>query len=397
MKPNPRSNDPIVIVGGGPVGLLLASRLGQRGIPCILVEKRLEPPGWSHAIGVTPASLAILKRGGLDAAFISRGVTVERARVFDDWGEVGVLDFHGLPSEFPFILSIPQSETISLLTENLHRLPLVTFCTGLELQALTVEADRVRLSLAVAGGRQAVELAARWVIGCDGHNSTIRSLAGFPFQRRSYSPSFVMGEYEDKTGWGREARLFFTRFGSLESFPLPDRMRRWVVLLPPGCEEPGVPKLLESRTRLICGQSLEGLGRAQEMTFVPERLLASSFFRGRVILAGDAAHVMSPIGGHGMNMGLGDAEHLAGLFPDLDEPGRAGPLLELYDKRRRAAFETASVRAAAGMWLGTRTGRHASSVRARLFKWALHSRPMAGRLSRHYAMLPTPSEMAPAG
>lgn len=396
MNEERQNNDPIVIVGGGPVGLLLANRLGQRGIPCLLIEKRLAQPDWSRSIGVTPASLAILKRAGLDAAFIGRGVAVKRARVFDDWNEVGTLDFGGLPTEFPFILSIPQSETMSILTENLHHLPLVTFCTGLELQGMTVEGDRARLSLGVAGGRQEVELTARWVIGCDGHDSTVRFLAGFPFSRQCYTPSFVMADYDDKTDWGREARLYFTRFGSLESFPLPGGKRRWVVLLPPGCEDQGSPNLLESRTSLICGHSLAGLNSSLKTTFVPERLLAHTFFRGRAILAGDAAHVMSPIGGHGMNVGFGDVEHLAGLFPDLDEPGRAEALLEGYDRRRRVAFEAASRRAAAGMWLGTRTGRHASSVRARCFRWALHSPALSDRLSRHFAMLSTPAGMAPA-
>lgn len=377
---------PVVIVGAGPVGLLLALLLGRQNIPCVLVDKRQAQPDWSRAIGVTPPSLSILKAAGVYSLIREHGIPIERARVFDGDREIGHLDFTGLPTEFQFILSVPQSETMSILTEALRRLKSVIFCPGLELRALNPQEDGVEVLLAPTGKTEAIRLDAEWVMGCDGSDSTTRALAGIPFSRRPYPQSFVMGDFLDGTGWGAEARLYFTPEGSIESFPLPEQRRRWVVLRTRESDRKPVDFLAEQVAR-VCGERLKGEACADETIFTPEHLLAETYWKGRVILAGDAAHVMCPIGGQGMNVGFADADYLASILPLLNDPAHRNRLLENYARNRRDAFRLASLKAASGMWLGTRLGRRQSAFRSLFFHWALHTPAVSSNLSRHFAMV----------
>lgn len=382
-------NNPILIVGAGPVGLLLAHRLGRQGLPCVLIDRRRFQPDWARSAAITPPSLAILKNAGLCRLLLERGLNVERARVFDESGEIGALDFSGLPSEFRFILSLPQADTLAILTDALLPLKSVTFCPGIELRGLAQNGDSVRAVLGFPGTPSTFSLNAAWVVGCDGHDSATRTLAGISITRHADEPAFVMGDYADRTGWGAEARLFFTPLGSLETFPLPGRLRRWVALRPAERKNEPLSDFLEETARLVCGERLSGGDFVEDTAVAPSRMLADAFWKGRVILAGDAAHVMSPLGGQGMNTGFADADYLAAILPLLDDPAHRERLLKDYDWNRKKAFSLASDRASYGMWLGARAGRRTSAFRSYFFRLILQSTPASKQLSRRYAMVPS--------
>jgi 2-polyprenyl-6-methoxyphenol hydroxylase-like FAD-dependent oxidoreductase len=381
---------PVLIIGAGPAGLLLANRLGRQGVECLLVDKRRFHPENGRAIALTPPSLSILKRMDLLTPFLDRGVKVEEARVYAERTEVGTLHFRGGPAEFPFVLSIPQNTGLSLLTGRLREYRSVIFCSGLELKGLIPESGGVRALLGVPGGNASVGVDASWVIGCDGRSSRTRAAAGIGFSYESDSPRFVMGDYKDRTEWDPEARLYFTDQGSLESFPLPGGKRRWIASAPAGGQGTGP---LEARARRLCGVDLHGLACSAATDYVSERLLADTFWNGRVILAGDAAHVMSPIGGQGMNTGLADADWLGSLIPMLGSPGEACRLLNDYERNRKKAFQTACARAAAGLSLGPGPTVRTSAFRSFFFTWERHAPTAAERLARYAG---PPREREPA-
>jgi 2-polyprenyl-6-methoxyphenol hydroxylase-like FAD-dependent oxidoreductase len=229
-----------------------------------------------------------------------------------------------------------------------------------------------------------------FLAGCDGGDSRARTLAEIVTTGDSYPQTFVMADFADASGFGREAHLFFTRHGSVESFPLPGDRRRWIVqtlqlLRPPP------PGLLVDTVRQRTGVDLVDSDCSFESAFAVRHRLAQRYFQGRVALCGDAAHLMSPVGGQGMNVGFGDAVALAGVLTrGLRRGADAEPLLADYSRRRQAVAKIAIDRAARGMWMGTRRGRLAGLWREPLLRLLL-SPPLCRKLPAYFAMLTLPA------
>jgi 2-polyprenyl-6-methoxyphenol hydroxylase-like FAD-dependent oxidoreductase len=222
------------------------------------------------------------------------------------------------------------------------------------------------------------------VIGCDGSGSSVRTLAGIGWRGGAYRDRYLMADLPDVSGLGARAEIRLHRAGLLESFPLPDGWRRVVVRVPdePGtfATEPGGEVGAGSArsgpvdprvAAWVCALAGERGGErydadAARMTSTVgiERRLATRFVLGRVALAGDAAHVLSPIGGQGMNLGWLDAVALAeAVARGLERgPGALRTELEAYGQRRRRAALVAAWRAD----VNTRLGRPVGPLAARL-------------------------------
>lgn len=376
----------VLVVGAGPTGLVLANRLGQQGIACVVVDQASGPPTQSMAIGIMPPSLDILRELDLDQPLIRRGVPVSRAYVYEEGQQLGCVAFDHIPSRYPFILSLPQRTTIELLENSLARWPCVQLRRDTELVGWREDDERVFATVQTPTGT--AQIAARFLAGCDGHRSAVRKLAGIPAVESRYGTHFAMADYHDQSDLGPAAHLFFGSRGSVESFPLPGNLRRWIVLTPP---EHGADDKVAVICRRVCEETGHDLSRQEPLAhsrFAPKWLLCGRFHRGRIVLAGDAAHVMSPIGGQGMNSGFADVEHLSDVLVRILRRGAAPtPLLRTYTQFRRRSFRTAAARAARGMWLGTRTGRFASKLRSWLIRGVLLRRPIGPRLAPYFAMM----------
>jgi len=380
----------VLIVGAGPVGLLLANLLGVRGIRTLVCDQRTSPLVGSMAIGVTPPSLEILRPLGLDTVLREAGVPVRHAEVHESRRFLGRLDFAGIASAYPFFLSIPQERTVEILRDNLRKFPCVQVQDGMEFTGLSQGAGGVQTGWHQVTSRLGFQLHARLLAGCDGHRSRVREAAGLTVRERLYPQRFIMGDFLDHSGLGAEARLFFTPEGSVESFPLPGGWRRWILQIGDLNSESPTEHLIRNVRRLTG----HGLG-ADPVRFVSpfgaKRMIANRYHAGRVFLAGDAAHVMSSIGGQGMNTGFADAEMLAELLDHaLRRPEALPAGAAAYDRIRRAAFEVAATRAERGMWLGTLRGRVASCCRGLFIRRVLFSRVIRHRLAPHFAMLTIP-------
>ena len=389
MTSIPKSYDAdVIVVGAGPCGTFLANLLGQMGLSCLLLEKRLELSASSMAIGVMPPSLQRLSHLNLTEPILEAGCRVTRASIANEKTLLGTLDLSHLPPPFNYVLSIPQSELVRILRHNLQAWPLVRLLLGQEVQAATQTHHGVLLETRDTANGKTATLSARFAIACDGSRSPMRTYAGIPIRGKAYAVSFMMGDFPESTPWAGEARLFFTPTGSIESFPLPQARRRWVIQANPTLAN---ATAIVQRVEEITGIALEA-GQAEWVTtFTPERRLCRHYFKGRVILCGDAAHVMSPIGGQGMNTGLADAWHLATVLQRLCNTG-APPekLLARYAHCRRHAFRIAANRAARGMWLGTRKGHRAASLRSLLVRHVLFGTSLRYHLAPYFAMLTIP-------
>lgn len=387
MNPSPSAPDcDVAIVGAGPVGLLLANLLGPTGLKVVVLEKNLAPPSHSRAIGITPPSLEILGSVGLADAFVVRGVKIQDVHVHGISGQIGICSFRELPGAHSYILSLPQQQTLSLLEQHLRLTPNVALLRGREVAQVESAGEQVTVGFT----ESAPKMTARFVIACDGWRSPIRQQLQIPVRERRYGCHFVMGDFIDSSGMAEEAHLFFTPDGAVESFPLPGGIRRWIVqtpgpllMIPRGY----ISRIVQQRAGIV----LDAASQLNHSTFNPQRLDCASLYRGRVILCGDAAHAMSPIGGQGMNVGFADAEMLAGLLPGMVRgAGDHAEKLERYEQERRRAARIAANRAAQGMWLGTWTGGSASWLRDVILGGVLLQGPFARLMASRFAMMDVP-------
>ncbi len=203
----------------------------------------------------------------------------------------------------------------------------------------------------------------KYMVACDGNKSDVRNFLRVPFVGSRYKYTFFMGDFIDKSGFNNEAHLFFTKKGPVESFPLPGEKRRWIV------ETKGLLKnpqkdFLENEVKRKTGINLKDSKKISESPFGVQHYLNKTYFKNRILFCGDSAHVMSPIGGQGMNTGFADAEFCANILKDvLAKNGDPFILFRKYQYYRKKAAKVATKRAYSSMRIGTMKGFISSGIR----------------------------------
>jgi 2-polyprenyl-6-methoxyphenol hydroxylase-like FAD-dependent oxidoreductase/2-polyprenyl-3-methyl-5-hydroxy-6-metoxy-1,4-benzoquinol methylase len=353
----------VLIVGGGPVGLLLAGLLGKSGRSVMLIESSSGVASRSMAIGITPPSLQILDTLGLAESFINKGVVLRHAYVHEGNRPIGQIRFDRGNDRYSFIVIHPQSQTMCLLRDYVSAMKNVRLLYGWKITGMSTRNDTV---LATARNLETSEenvFCASLAAACDGARGAISAMLGIQKKFHAYQPVFTMMDFTDRSPLGRDAHVFFGPERPVESFPLPGGCRRWIVRS--GWIDRGdLSDSFEAAIARLTGITLDIRDRRDESNFQPQWAIAKQFYRGRVVLCGDAAHVMSPIGGQGMNTGFADAYVLAGAFDSILQ-GDASPerTLKQFERLRKTAFIAAARRAAMGMTLGVWKGRIQSAAR----------------------------------
>ncbi len=372
----------VIIVGAGPVGLMLAALLGKRGRSVLVLEKKASRASGSNAIGVSPPSLALLAKLGLAEDLALWGAPIKRVEVHGEAQKVlGEVNF-----DKP-ILAVPQNVTEMLLEHKIKEFQTVTVEYGWEYQSFDQGPGFLMAMFQDAAGNPRAERGA-YLVGCDGSKSLVREHIDIVHQPKRFDSTFLMGDYTDATGWGDVAHLFFTRHGAVESFPLGQGKRRWIVQTQQYMDVPG--SYLEDQVALRTGTVLDPATRTWQSPFGIHRWISRHYAWGRVYLAGDSAHQMSPIGGQGMNTGFADAEFLAALLdarlehPDSDKTEQWNAL---YSRVRRRAGRVAAARSELSMRVGTVRGGW-SEFRNLVLKWGL--KLLRHQIPPHYGMLTIP-------
>ncbi len=347
----------VLVVGAGPVGLTMACELARHGVRCRIVDRLAGALPYCRAIGVTPRTLEVWDDMGIAREMIDAGLWIDGLRSI----------LHGHPSsdahldltDLPYSqLGLPQYETERLLARHLGRYGIAVE-RGTGLQALDQDDSGAVVQLKKQDGR-AEEARFRYVVGCDGAHSTVRHALGIAFEGDAYPAMFMLGDVH--IGWDLPRGMALRAVRPVAdappemfiAIPLPEAGRYRVSMLAPAVlaadggsdhgiqsevRGPGLADIQAIADGLLPADHLSKRPRLSDLRwssmFRISMRLAQAYRRGRVFIAGDAAHIHPPTGGQGMNTGIQDAYNLAWKLK-LVLDGTAGErLLDSYEAERR--------------------------------------------------------------
>lgn len=382
----------VIIAGAGPVGLSLALALESRGTRAIVFESNTEPATTSRALAIWSRTWEHFEALGLDVPAATQGaVAVSGARLYAHDGssarELSELSFDDAPSQHGMGVCMPQTETERMLLDACAARG-IEIQRGRTLKSAFDRGDATECVIAGAHGDQLVRAA--YTVGCDGAHSTIRHGMHVEFQGEGLQERFVLADLKLDFGGAPQQgvlRVIWHAEGVVAFIPV--RAGIWRVFASTGTvtgnntRAVSLDEVMEILARRAHGVMPDGpLPTSAEWLsefYVQERV-ASCFREGRIFLAGDAAHVHSPVGGQGMNAGIEDAMNLAWKL-DLVRRGSArDELLDTYDAERRRAVERIVRSTAVALRLALGKPRVLARLRNWVVPFVLQSRGVRARL-----------------
>ncbi|QRG09475.1 FAD-dependent monooxygenase [Xanthobacter dioxanivorans] len=320
----------VLVVGAGPTGLLLAAELHRRGVDCLLIDAHERPLDWDRATVVHPRSIEIFESLGIVEPLLAAGVRQRRARLHSNGSALGDIDLALCGSRYAFNLGVSEEVTEAILTDYLIRQG-GTVTRSTRLVGLEERADGVLATMEREGAE--IQVLAQWVAGCDGHRSTVRTLAGIAQDGHDIAEPWAV--FDATVGGFSES--YEANYAYLDEIPviltaLPDR--RWRVYLRPSTEDSDlVADASATIARYLPSSRFEDV--ANPTRFQCHTKVAQRYRAGRLLLAGDAAHTCSPVQGHGMNSGLQDAYNLSWKLALVCQGHCPDTLLDSYEAERR--------------------------------------------------------------
>jgi 3-(3-hydroxy-phenyl)propionate hydroxylase len=340
------NDDPrVLIAGGGPVGLLCAWILGRRGIGVRLFDNNAGLQTDPRAATTHPATLDLLDEGGLADDMARVGLV---APIFQFWDRPSnrlVAEFdHAILSNdtrHPFVVQCEQFKTARLLLDRIERLPNVEVLFNHEVVDVNHTADGV--SVDVRSTETTSKHTGEYLIGADGGRSIVRKRSEIPFEGFTWPERFIVltTPFDFETHRGYSYRSYFAEPGAwCNCFKVsadgPPGLWRTVFPTEPAQNDASLMSDAGVQDRL---QRFFPDERPYEIVhrnlYVTHQRVAATFRKGRVLLAGDAAHVNNPIGGMGLNGGIQDAVNLADRLSEVLLEGKSDRLLDLYNLQRR--------------------------------------------------------------
>ena len=329
-----RATDPaVLVVGAGPTGLLVSAELERRGVPCLLVEAHAAPNHWDRATVVHPRSLELFESLGLVDRFLDAGTPQRGARLHSGGAVLGSFDTAMAGSRYAYDIGISEEVTEQILTAYLEEQG-GAVTRGSKLVGLAPGPDSVRAEIEHDGVVREVDV--QWVVGCGGLHSPTRTAIGVEYEGHDIPEPWAVFD-ATIAGWPDTYDVTFVYLDppSLILTPLPGR--RWRVYLRPSSD---AVDLVDDATGTLTAYHPDAsfVDVENAVRFQCHSQVAQQFRSGRVLLAGDAAHLCSPSQGHGMNTGLQDSANLAWKLALVLSGAADAALLDSYQlERRRAA------------------------------------------------------------
>lgn len=319
----------VLIAGGGPTGLMLAGELALAGVDTAIVERRTSQDLiGARAGGLHSRTIEVLDQRGIADRFLSRGQVAQVA----GFSQIR-LDISDFPTRHPYGLALWQNEIERILAEWVGELGVPIYRGG---QVATFAQDRSGVDVGLADGRK---MRGEYLVGCDGGRSVIRKAAGIEFPGWDATTSYLLAEVEMDFGtgqspqWGiRHDAIGVHALSTAEEGRGPVRVMVTEAQLGPGTE----PTLRELSQALVAAYGTDyGIHSPTWLSrFTDAARQATAYRRGRVLLAGDAAHIHHPVGGQGLNTGVQDAVNLGWKLGQVVNKTSPDSLLDSYHSER---------------------------------------------------------------
>lgn len=318
------SDHPVLVVGAGPTGLMLAAELALAGAPVVVLERRPDHTlAGSRAAGMTPRTIEVLDQRGIADRFLTEGRTIEVGPGFSGL----TMDLRGLPTRHPYVLGLLQYRVERILADWATELGATTRYRA-DVVGVQQDSDGVKVTLA-----DGTTLRGAYVVGCDGGRSAVRKHARIAFPGWAASTSCLVADVEmtDEPPWGLH------RAGGHHSFHHFDgETTVRVTVTEPSVGNSAEPTLADLRTALLAARGTDyGIHRAAWISrFTDTTRQAATYRDRRILLAGDAAHIHFPIGGQGLNTGIQDAANLGWKLGHVATGVSGADLLDTYHSER---------------------------------------------------------------
>ncbi|MGC2402907.1 MAG: FAD-dependent monooxygenase [Acidobacteriaceae bacterium] len=327
-------DNPVLVVGAGPTGLLLASELHRRNVPCLLIEAHSEVMHWDRATVVHPRSLQIFEAIGMIDELLKVGCKQRVIKAYSDGSQLGEIDLSTSGSIYGYNIGVSEEVTERVLTDYLHRQGGVV-TRACRLVALAPHADGMLATVEKEGEQYQVK--ARWVVGCDGIHSAAREMTGIEFDGHKLAKQWAVFDAGIE-GWTDTHEGDFAYHDLLPVILTALPGKRWRVYLRPSSENSDLVAEATSTLRMYL-PAASFVDVENPTRFNCFTKIAAHFRSGRVFLAGDAGHLCSPSEGHGMNTGIQDAYNLGWKLALVYQGAAAESLLDSYEAERRPVAE----------------------------------------------------------
>ncbi|WP_213771744.1 FAD-dependent monooxygenase [Bradyrhizobium sp. dw_78] len=340
-----KSREKVIIVGGGPVGLLCALNLATHDVPVLVLEAYSELFMDLRAGSFHPPTLEVMEPLGLTAKLLEIGIPVHKWQLRDrEKGVIGTFELSLLGDEtpFPFRLHLEQHRFTPIVLEQLRKIPHAEVRFSCRVEDVAQTGSGVRVSVQTPDGLE--EFEGGWVIGADGGGSIVRKSAGIEFDGFTFPERFALisTTYDLGQHGFTDTAYISHPVEWCAVFRLPDQGPPGLWRFLYGCDPNESEQ--EALSEAVIQQRLQSVQPKPTPYEIVHRTIyrvhqrvATTFRNGRILIAGDAAHLNNPIGGFGLNCGLQDAMNLTDKLIRVIRETVSDDLLDRYVRQRRTA------------------------------------------------------------
>jgi 3-(3-hydroxy-phenyl)propionate hydroxylase len=339
------SERPIIIAGGGPVGVVTALALARQGLEVRVFEADARVNDSPRAATTHAATIEMLETLGLADEVTRRGLIEPKFRIWDRASREIIVEFDfGMlrdDTRFPYVVQCEQHKLAAIALARLAALPNATVEFSARVSAFEMHDDRVEVTVETATGAR--EIAGSYLIGADGGRSTVRKALGIAFEGYTHPERFLVltTPYRFDEEFARCSRNYFSdpdEWSAMFKVAGDDGSGLWRVVFPTPPDETEAAAFDEEAVQTRLQKFFPKAGPypvVHRNIYAVHQRVAASFRDGRAFLAGDSAHVNNPLGGLGLNFGIHDGMELATLLGRVMRAEAAPQTLDLYDRFRR--------------------------------------------------------------